>query len=236
MKFVVLLDNGHGSNTAGKRSPKLSDGRQLLEYKWCRNTVAALARKLDKLGVEYKIVTPETTDISLSTRVSRVNKYAAEAKKNGKTAVFISVHVNALGMGDKWMNAQGWSTWTTKGVTKADPFAQCICDEAKPYLEARGLKMREDKSDGDSDYEANYYVLANTNCPATLSENFFMDNEKDCKFLLTPESNEICAEIHARGIVKYIKSLGLWEEQTTAQTSVFSSIHNIVNFVKCGLV
>ncbi len=235
MKFVVLLDNGHGSNTAGKRSPKLSDGRQLLEYKWCRDTVAVLAKKLDKLGIEYKIITPELSDTPLSTRVSRANKYAAEAKKEGKTAVFISVHVNALGMGDKWMNAEGWSTWTTKGVTKADAFAQCLCDEAKEMLPKHNLHFRSDRSDGDDDYEANYYVLSNTNCPATLSENFFMDNEKDCKFLLTPESNEICAEIHARGIVKYIKSLGLWEEPSLVQTAVMSPVHNIVNFIKCKL-
>lgn len=236
MKFIVLLDNGHGSNTAGKRSPKLSDGRQLLEYKWCRDTVAVLAKKLERLGIEYKIITPELSDTPLSTRVSRANKYAADAKKEGKTAVFISVHVNALGMGDKWMTAQGWSTWTTKGVTKSDAFAQCLCDEAKSYLVSKGLKMREDKSDGDSDYEANYYVLTNTNCPATLSENFFMDNESDCKFLLTPESNEICAEIHARGIVKYIKSLGLWEEPSLVQTTVLKPVTNIVDFIKCKLV
>jgi len=228
MKFVVLLDNGHGSDTPGKRSLVLPDGRQLFEYKWCRDTVAVLAKKLENLGIEYKIITPELTDTPLSTRVKRANDFDTQAKKEGKTTVFISIHVNALGMGDKWMNAQGWSTWTTKGQTKADPFAQCICDEAKPYLESHGLKMRADKSDGDSDYEANYYVLKNTNMPATLSENFFMDNEKDCEFLLMPESNEICAEIHARGIVRYMKSLGLWEE--VADKTAGGDFH------KCSLV
>ena len=28
----VLLDNGHGENTPGKRSPKWSDGSQLFEW------------------------------------------------------------------------------------------------------------------------------------------------------------------------------------------------------------
>ena len=32
----VLLDNGHGENTAGKRSPKWKDGTQLFEWEYAR--------------------------------------------------------------------------------------------------------------------------------------------------------------------------------------------------------
>ena len=32
----VLLDNGHGENTPGKRSPKWSDGSQLFEWEYAR--------------------------------------------------------------------------------------------------------------------------------------------------------------------------------------------------------
>lgn len=32
----VLLDNGHGENTPGKRSPKRADGSQLLEWQYAR--------------------------------------------------------------------------------------------------------------------------------------------------------------------------------------------------------
>jgi len=31
-KITWLLDNGHGDDTPGKRSPMLIDGRQFLEY------------------------------------------------------------------------------------------------------------------------------------------------------------------------------------------------------------
>ena len=31
MKPIVILDNGHGEETAGKRSPVWSDGKQLFE-------------------------------------------------------------------------------------------------------------------------------------------------------------------------------------------------------------
>lgn len=236
LKVLVLLDNGHGIDTAGKRSPKLPDGRQLLEYKWCRETVALIAKRLEALGIEYRLVAPEEKDTPLSTRVSRANKYYADAKKEGKLVMFISVHVNAKGMGN-WENARGWSTWTSKGVTKGDALAQCLCDEAKVLLPKHNLRFRSDRSDGDDDYEANYYVLVNTNMPATLSENFFMDNREDCEFLLDRKSNELCADIHTGGIVRYIKKCGYWQEGATeasGSTLVMNTLEGI--FHKCRLV
>ena len=44
--------------------------------------------------------------------------------------------------------------------------------------------MRSDKTDGDADKEANFWVLRKTVMPAILSENFFMTNRKECKLLL----------------------------------------------------
>ena len=69
-KIMVMLDNGHGSNTPGKRSV---DGK-LREYKYCREIVAGIAAKLKALKIPYCLVTPEETDIPLATRVNRINK------------------------------------------------------------------------------------------------------------------------------------------------------------------
>ena len=47
-------------------------------------------------------------------------------------------------------------------------------------------RFRTDKSDGDLDKEARFYVLTKTNCPAVLNEVGFMDNLIDAKLLIDP--------------------------------------------------
>ena len=42
--MVVILDNGHGSETSGKRSPKWADGKQIFEYEFNRDVVKRIAR------------------------------------------------------------------------------------------------------------------------------------------------------------------------------------------------
>jgi N-acetylmuramoyl-L-alanine amidase len=45
----------------------------------------------------------------------------------------LSVHVNAAGNGS-WMNATGWSAWTTKGQNNSDKLADCLYDAAEELL------------------------------------------------------------------------------------------------------
>ena len=66
-------------------------------------------------------------------------------------------------------------------------------------------KIRGDWSDGDGDWESNFYILKKTSCPAVLTENFFMDNETDCKFLLSPEGKALFIQLHVDSILKYIE-------------------------------
>ncbi len=200
-KALVMIDNGHGNNTPGKRSP---DG-SLLEYKYVREIVRRMKIELDKLGIKYYIVTPEEKDIKLSTRVNRANKKYEEAKKEGLTAFFISVHVNAAKNGE-WYSARGWSGWTSKGQTKGDKLADCLYEAAHEILDPKKIQIRTDKcSDGDEDWESNFYVLKNTNCAACLTENFFMDNKEDVAYLLSEEGMQDVTNIHIEGIKKYIK-------------------------------
>ena len=212
-KVLVMLDNGHGSNCAGKRSPIFSKEMQqkfgidrFYEYKYVREIVSGIKAELEKEGIPYYIVTPESIDVSLSTRVKRVNNKYAECKKKGIKAFLISVHVNAAGSG-QWKNATGWSTWTSVGQTAGDKLADKLYEAAHVILDPKKLRIRTDKSDGDEDWESNFYVLKNTNCPATLSESFFMDNEEDVKYLLSPEGKNDIIKIHVDGIKRYIASL-----------------------------
>jgi N-acetylmuramoyl-L-alanine amidase len=185
MKPIFVLDNGHGVETPGKRSPKWKDGTQLFEYEFNRNIVNRIAKGLSLLAIDYKILVPETIDISLSERVRRANKI-----QNG---ILISVHANAGG-------GSGFEIYTSPGKTQSDDIATIFCQEAEKAFPE--FKMRFDKSDGDLDKEADFYVLSKSNCPAILTENLFMDNEQDCKFLMTENGRQRIADYHINSIIK----------------------------------
>ncbi|MBP5545726.1 MAG: N-acetylmuramoyl-L-alanine amidase [Bacteroidales bacterium] len=204
-KVVVLLDNGHGENTKGKCSPMLPDGRRLYEWEWARREVKRIAEKLKAEGIEYRILVPEMADTRLEDRCSRANSIHKEVTASGGTTIFLSIHCNAAGSEGKWMTAHGWEAYTTRGATKADAFAECLYESAKKHF-AKGTAIRKDTTDGDQDKEANFYVLKHTNMPAVLTENFFMDNMEECKWLLSEEGVETCAVMHVEGIKDYIKN------------------------------
>ena len=197
--MTILLDPGHGSDTPGKRSP---DGR-FREYAFNRDIAARVASELTSLGLNAEIIVPELTDIPLKERVSRINsRCAALGKEN---VVLVSIHANAAGNGSKWMNARGWSCYTSKGDTAADVLATCICEAAAKYF--KDLRIRTDFSDGDPDFEESFYVLRRTTCPAVLVENFFYDNPDDLRFLESEEGKELVAKVIMEGITTYINVL-----------------------------
>ena len=114
----------------------------------------------------------------------------------------VSIHCNAAGNGE-WMNARGWSAYTTKGKTKADELANRMYDAAACFI--TGQKIRRDYSDGDPDWEENFYILSKTKCPAVLTENFFMDNKEDIAYLTSMEGKQNIVNTHVEGIIQYIK-------------------------------
>lgn len=189
----IILDNGHGRETAGKCSP---DGR-LLEYAYTREIVRRIAAELEARGLDVSRLVPEQEDIPLKERVSRANKLYQEA---GKQAILISVHVNASGQGGEWLSAKGWEAWTSIGNTKADDLASCLYDAAG----TAGFKLRKDETDGDPDKEGHLYILKHTLCPAVLTENLFQDNREEVDFLLSEVGKESITALHVEGITKYL--------------------------------
>ena len=191
----VLIDPGHGIDTPGKRSP---DGK-FREYLWNRQVADLLGARLVAMGIDASPVVTETNDIPLSTRVQRVNRICS--KIGASNVILVSIHANAAGNGG-WMNAKGWSCYTSKGNTESDRIAECLYDAFEKEFPDR--KIRKDLSDGDRDWEENFYVLAKSRCPAVLLENFFYDNPEECAFLLKAETKERIASTAALGIARYL--------------------------------
>lgn len=191
----ILIDNGHGVNTAGKCSP---DGK-FREYKWNREIAKAVVEGLRELGYCASLLVPEDIDISLSERVRRVNNVCS--KVGVRSVICVSIHVNAASNG-KWSKARGWSCFTSKGKTKSDTLATMLYEEAEKRLV--GKAMRKEMSDGDPDWEEGFYILKNTRCPAVLTENFFMDNRDDLAYLTSEEGRKAIIETHIEAIKRYI--------------------------------
>lgn len=211
MKKYILIDNGHASTTPGKRSPKKDDGSILYEWKWNREAAKMLATKCKAYPdvVPILLVPEDNVDIGLSTRAARANKYIQQY--GASNCVFVSVHVNAAGNGG-WMNATGWSAWTTKGKTNSDKLAECMYEEAEKTLLKDELykaknKIRYDWSDGDKDWESNFTVIYKTNCPAVLVENLFMDNKTDVEYLESAHGKDVLTDIMLKGCLKYFDSI-----------------------------
>jgi N-acetylmuramoyl-L-alanine amidase len=62
--------------------------------------------------------------------------------------------------------------------------------------------MRGDWTDNDPDWDSNFAILRDTKCPAVLTENLFMDNAEDCRYLLSDEGKEAIVKIHVQSILK----------------------------------
>lgn len=181
--IMILLDNGHGKETPGKRSPVWKDGTQLFEWEYNRKVVDGIINKLDEIGIKSVKIVPEDKDISLSERAARANKFC-----QNNTCILISVHCNAGG-------GTGWEVFSTTKKNNSDKLANTFIEvykESFPDKKCRGHK------------ESDFTVIYKSNCPSVLTENFFMDTESDCKFLMSEEGFQRVVNLHVESILKYI--------------------------------
>ena len=210
-KVMVCLDNGHGDETPGKRSPwsacKVPPELPFREYAYCREIISRLAPKLNALGIATYIVVPEEWDVTLAERGRRINKIVKDMNAEGAHTISLSIHNNAAGNGKEWKKAYGWSVWTTPGQNNSDVLAQCLFDAAVETLTPLGQKTRKDRTDNDDDYEANFAMCRMPNCPAVLTENMFQDCIDEVKFLLSEEGKEAIVDLHVKGILKFIEKM-----------------------------
>jgi N-acetylmuramoyl-L-alanine amidase len=186
-KYLYIFDPGHGGlvngkyQTAGKRSPKFPDGRVLFEGVNNRDNVERIMSKFRANGLDCVDIVNSDLDISLGERVRKANSLAKDRK-----CIYISIHSDAAGDGVRWHSASGISVWTSKGQTKSDIFASIVIDELQSKF-LQSIKWRTNMTDGDEDWEENFYVLRETRCPAILCELGFHTNEAETKRMMTTE-------------------------------------------------
>ena len=194
-ELLILLNPGHGNDTPGKRWT--FNGITFYEWQYNRMVMNLVAKELDTLGIKYRIITTEDNDVSLSTRAIRVNRIAAEYGRSH--CLLFSIHSNASAN----HNARGFSLYTSRGKTESDAYAEIGYEQAK--ISFKDAKLLHDMSDGDHDFEAGFYMVTKTICPAVLVEAFFYDNQKDFEYLLSEKGKKEIVNWYVETIKKCVE-------------------------------
>lgn len=191
----ILIDNGHGENTPGKRSP---DGR-LQEWAYTREIADMVVFGLRKHGIDAERIVKENIDVPLSERCKRANNIYRETRKN---AILVSIHCNAAGNGTSWMNARGWGVCVSDNASFN---SKMLASSLAQVAISKGVTVRK-QAPGQDYWVQNLAICRDTNCPAVLTENFFQDNKEDVEYLLSSEGKRTVANIHIEGIINYLNS------------------------------
>lgn len=193
----ILIDNGHGINTAGKCSPD----KRLREYAYTREIAQRLVSELRGAGYDAQRIVTETTDISLSERCRRVNSIC---KTHGaKNCVLVSIHNNAVGSGGVWRDARGFSVHISSNASSNSKKLAVMFTETAIKMGLKGNR---------SIPKTKYWVQSlamtrDTNCPAVLTENMFQDNKQDVDFLLSEDGMSAIVKLHFDVLTKYVKEV-----------------------------
>ncbi len=193
--MIVLIDNGHGVETPGKRSP---DGR-LREYAWAREIAQRIAIALQREGIDARLLVPETTDISLGVRTRRANEVCkAEGARN---VCVVSIHNNAAGADGRWHDARGFAVYVSNNAGQGScRLAALLSAEAA----ARGL-MGNRATPPQGYWQASLAICRDTRCAAVLTENLFQDNIEDVAYLLSDGGKTELTNMHVAAITKYVR-------------------------------
>lgn len=210
----IAIDAGHGLYTAGKRCMKSLDQNETREWK----LNSRIAEKVEKLLKDYDCEVIRTddptgnTDVTLAARCKSANDWKAD--------MFISIHHNA---GANGTTAGGTVIYyySSKDERKQQSKSLYDCIVAETDL----VGNRSSKY-----IHYPFYVIKNTNMPAFLIENGFMDSSVDVPVILT----DAHADKTAKGILNFlIKELKLTKKKTSSSTTSEPTTNTTKKYYRC---
>lgn len=189
--MLVNIDAGHGSETAGKRTP---DGYR--EH-WANVKVASyFADALKRCGVKFMrtgwndLNAKDDQDVALDVRQKQI--------RAAKCDYSISFHFNACGSGSEYNSGEGIEVL----ISNKSPFqSRSLAEAVHKYL-IQGTKQK--------DRGIKTQSLAMCNCAtlgtkaAILIECAFMTNKREASLMQSDEFCKECAEETARGFCEYV--------------------------------
>lgn len=180
MPYLIALDDGHGAQTPGKRTPHISGIGIIRENQFNKAVVYYLDQELKRCGFHTLLVAPTDVDVPLSTRTRLANQKGAD--------LYVSVHYNAGG-------GSGVETYhfprSSKGEKAAKTIHKYVIQGTKQ--KDRGVKI------------ANFHVLRETKMPSVLIEYGFMDDPglREARLMVNTDFQRECARETAQGICEY---------------------------------
>ncbi|MHA7912930.1 N-acetylmuramoyl-L-alanine amidase [Bacillus altitudinis] len=190
MTKKIMLDPGHGGHDPGAAENGLKEKDLVLKIAKKTKTI------LEKVyGASVKLTRSTDVYIDLSQRARLANNWGAD--------YFASIHINAAG-------GTGFETYrydklsASSGTGKQQKIVHdAIYRKIKAKTSDRGKKSK------------NLAVLRETNMPTILTENLFIDREKDAALLKQDAFLNLLAEGHAEGIAA---AVGLKKVSSSTKT------------------
>lgn len=218
MAYKIAIDAGHGSNTAGKRTPN-----GWLEHYTnvkCANYFDIAMRRCGFETVKIAwddINSKDDADVSLATRQSQI--------RNSKCDISVSWHANAFGDGKSYNAAQGIETLIHNNSVKVKDSGSLAIKVQNHLIKGTKQKNRGVKS-------AN---LAMCNCVAMgtkasiLIEIGFMTNEYEAQLIQSDSFCLECAEEAAQGVCEYFGVTYVKPNNQSSTSNSSATIPNLSN-------
>ncbi len=187
--FIIGANDEHGLNppTAGKRTPIMPYiNRSFYENEFNRQCKNDFIIALLRCGFNVYDVKPEINDVSISTRVSRINRQ--------NLTYLVNFGYNAFGSGSTFNSIFGAINFYSP-INRFSEESRILSEDLGvaiaplPYISFRGTSEIN-----------NVGVLQNVNCPSTLLEPGFMTNFNEAKLMLDVDYVLNIAEAVAREI------------------------------------
>jgi N-acetylmuramoyl-L-alanine amidase len=196
-KFIVVIDDGHGWLTSGKRSV---DG-SLRENEFNSSIEDKLTLMLNECGIEYYSLASGWADEALGKRSDMEKDLYKDAKARKKETLGISIHAD--GYDDT--SAHGMCVYyfkkgqkiSKKGKKLARHVADCIIDS--DVKNGHVIAPRHDTGIAG----ANFHMLRETAGTWCLVENAFMTNDRDLMYLKRDDFRNHRALAIFEGLYKY---------------------------------
>lgn len=187
----IVIDAGHGRNTAGKRPPKsLDKNDEWREWTLNQRIASIVVDMLTGLGASVLRTDDITgkTDISLTARVNAADAYEAD--------YLVSIHHNAAKDGVQTFSGGGRSVYYAVNLTERKAQAELLYKHLNAVRDLKGNRATPIS-------KANFTIIARPKCPALLLENGFMDSTVDYPVII----KEDFARATAEGIVNFLKEV-----------------------------
>ena len=228
---LLCLDDGHGVETAGKRTPAFPDGKVIRENVWNKAVISLIAKDAQRLGFKVLLTAPEDTDTPLKVRTDRANAawsaYVKQLQAQGvklanpkKAAILYSQHYNAMESTWDGSKAEGVSTHYYPGSIEGHKLAIAV----QQYVSKGTPQKNRDI------VESNFFVLRESIMPAVLNEAGFMDDPREAALMVDTAFQKETATQALMGICEYYGLAYEPEEESTPQEEAVNAA------LKVGLV